>query len=111
MQTGGQKRVQLNQLSCGTHIFTDFRRELIAKTLFDLLKIAVAAAFASKFFFEFPKMVKLIMWFSIMAVAVVAILLAHRRSQRSDANGYGHCRDGEPVFDRIFPGHRSWDWN
>lgn len=40
-------------------IFTDFRRELIAKTLFDLLKIAVAAAFASKFFYEFSWPVKL----------------------------------------------------
>lgn len=28
-------------------IFTEYRRELVAKTLFDLLKIAVAAAFAS----------------------------------------------------------------
>lgn len=49
-------------------IFTDFRRELVAKTLFDLLKIAVAAAFASKFFFEFSSIVK------AGAVAIMVLL-------------------------------------
>ena len=56
-------------------IFTDFRRELIARTLFDLLKIAFAAALASKFFFDFPPVVKLWLWGGMGAMAIGAILV------------------------------------
>ncbi len=56
-------------------IFTDFRREMIARTLFDLVKIAAAAAFASKFFFDFPKVVQLMSAPGIVALGVVALLI------------------------------------
>ena len=56
-------------------IFTDFRRELLSKTLFDLFKIAVVAIFASKFFIEFPRMVQLIVVPGIVALGVVALLV------------------------------------
>ena len=54
-------------------VFTDFRRELIARTLLDLLKIFLAAALASKLFFEFRGVVKLCLWLAIMAFTVVGV--------------------------------------
>jgi len=39
-------------------VFTAFRREMLARTFFDLLKISMVAAFASQFFAEFPKVVQ-----------------------------------------------------
>jgi len=49
-------------------IFTDFRRELLARTLFDLLKISVVAVFASKFFLELPRMVQ-----SLIGIGMVGV--------------------------------------
>lgn len=54
-------------------IFTNFRREMIARTLFDILKLWVAAALASKFFLEFPFVVKFGMWVVMGALAVGGI--------------------------------------
>ena len=54
-------------------VFTDFRREMIARTLFDLLKIWVAAAFASKFFVDSPAVVKFFMSVSLMTLGGGAI--------------------------------------
>ena len=56
-------------------IFTDFRREMIAKTLFDLLKFWVAAALASKFFLDFPFVVKSGMWVVMVAFAAGGIFI------------------------------------
>lgn len=56
-------------------IFTDFRRELLAQTLFDLLKVAVAASLASKFFLEAPGMVQWIAGVGIVTLAAVAFFL------------------------------------
>ena len=54
-------------------MFTDFRRELIARTLFDLLKIGAAAAFASKFFLGSPRVVKWIMGLLLVVLTVMGI--------------------------------------
>ena len=54
-------------------IFTDFRREMIARTLFDLLKIAIAAAFAGKFFLEAPKMIQLFGGMIIVVLTLAAV--------------------------------------
>lgn len=56
-------------------IFTDFRRELLARTLFDLLKISVVAVFASKFFLELPRMVQLLIGVGMVGVAVFGFFL------------------------------------
>ncbi len=48
---------------------------MIARTLFDLLKVAAATALAGKFFFEFPTVVQLIVWVGIPGMTVVAIFV------------------------------------
>jgi len=58
--------------------FSDFRRILIAKTLFDLLKIAVAGALASKFFVEFPVLLRFALAGTIPLLLVSAILMCPR---------------------------------
>ena len=55
-------------------IFTDFRREMIARTLFDLLKIAVAAALASRFFVGFPRVVQLLVGLLMIAALASGVL-------------------------------------
>lgn len=59
-------------------IFTAYRRDLIARTSFDLLKIAVAGAFASKFFFEFTWLVKLGMVVIIATLGLLGFFLCPR---------------------------------
>jgi len=54
-------------------IFTDFRREKIADTLFDLFKIAIGAVVASKFFMESSKMVQFIGAMVIVALGTMAV--------------------------------------
>ena len=56
-------------------IFTNFRRTLIAKTLFDLLKIAVGGALASKFFVELPPRLRSALAISIPVLLLTAILV------------------------------------
>lgn len=52
-------------------IFTDYRRDLIAKTAADLLKVLFAGALAGRFFFEFLPQVR----FGLLAVGLVFGLL------------------------------------
>ena len=59
-------------------IFTDFRRTLIAKTLFDLLKIAIAGALASKFFVDFPGLLRWALVATIPTLLIVCILVCPR---------------------------------
>jgi hypothetical protein len=54
-------------------IFTDFRRELIARTAADLLKILFAAALASKFFLELSAALRI--GLSILSGILVAIVI------------------------------------
>jgi len=63
-------------------IFTDFRRTLIAKTLFDLLKIAVGGALASKFFVELPTLLRSALALSIPVLLVAAILVCPRDGRK-----------------------------
>ena len=59
-------------------IFTNFRRTLIAKTFFDLLKIAVAGALASRFFAEFPIVLRLVLAGVVPVLLILAILVCPR---------------------------------
>lgn len=63
-------------------IFTDFRREQIARTIFDVLKIVIAAAFASKFFFEFHPLVKIAMGLLMIALVVSGIGFCPRKKPK-----------------------------
>ena len=58
-----------------TRAWTDARRRIVAKTLFDILKIAVAATFASKFFAEFTTAVKVAMVGSTLIIAFTAFVI------------------------------------
>lgn len=60
-------------------IVTDYRRDLVARTAFDVLKIVVAAAFASRFFFEFAAVVKWVIGLLIVALAVGGFIAAPQR--------------------------------
>ena len=58
-----------------TKAWTDGRRRIVSKTLFDLLKIEVAAAYASKFFADFVTLVKAALIGIMIVTAVLAFLL------------------------------------
>ena len=60
-------------------IVTDYRRDLVARTAFDVLKIVIAAAFASRFFFEFATAVKWVVGLLIVALAVGGFITAPPR--------------------------------
>jgi len=55
---------------------------LIAKTLFDLLKIAVGGALASKFFVELPTLLRSALALSIPVLLVAAILVCPRDGRK-----------------------------
>jgi len=55
--------------------WTDARRRIVAKTLFDVLKIEVAAAYASRFFAEVPIRVKIALLSLMIVTAILAFLL------------------------------------
>ena len=63
-------------------IFTERRRDLIAKTLADLLKISVAGAVASKFFVEFPLRLRLVLGGVIPLILVMAILICPKDGRK-----------------------------
>ena len=63
-------------------IFTDFRRTLIAKTLFDLLKIAVAGMLASKFFAEFPLSLRVSLVMATFVLLIMGILICPRNGRK-----------------------------
>ena len=65
-------------------IFTEYRRDLVARTFFDLLKIAVAAAFASKFFVEFAWGVKVTLWGVIAALGLGGFFVSPRRPPKKE---------------------------
>ena len=55
--------------------WTDARRRILGKTLFDVFKLELAAIFASKFFVEFAPPVKWIMAAVTLATLVVALVV------------------------------------
>lgn len=59
-------------------LFTEYRRDLVARTFFDL-KIAVAAAFASKFFLGFTWPVQSILWLVITTLGVLGFVFCPRQ--------------------------------
>ena len=63
-------------------IFTEFRRTLIAKTLFDCLKIELAGALASNFFIELPRLLRFALGLSIPVLLVAAILVCPRDGRK-----------------------------
>jgi hypothetical protein len=58
-----------------TTIFTDKRRELLAKTLMDIAKIAIAAAFASEFFLKFVSWLRAIILLGLVASVGIGFLV------------------------------------
>ena len=58
-----------------TKAWTDARRRIVSKTLFDLFKIEVAASFASKLFAEFAMPIKLVVIGVMLLTVVVAFVL------------------------------------
>ncbi len=63
-------------------VFTERRRDLVAKTLADLLKIAVAAALASKLFIEFPAPARLALATVTPLLLVAAFLICPKNGQK-----------------------------
>ena len=63
----------------GRYLFSAYRRDLLARTCYDVLKIAFGAAFASKFFLEFAWTAKVAMCVVMLACALAGILLCPRR--------------------------------
>ncbi len=60
-------------------IFTDKRRELLAKTFMDIAKIFVAAALASEFFKKFPLWLRAILLASTIGLLTFATLVCPKR--------------------------------
>ena len=60
-------------------ILTPYRRDVLAKVIFDLFKISVGAAFASRFFADFRLVVKLIMVGAILILGLLGLLLCPKK--------------------------------
>ena len=60
-------------------IFTDYRKDLVARTLFDLLKIFIAAALASKFFHEFSFPVKMGIGAAMVTLAMLGLVFCPKQ--------------------------------
>jgi hypothetical protein len=56
-------------------IWSDARRRIIAKTVFDIFKIEVAAIFASKFFADFSLHVKVLIVLVMLSTALGGLLM------------------------------------
>lgn len=65
-------------------IFTEYRRDLLARTAFDLLKIFVATALASKFFFEFTGVVRIGLTLATVMVGVFGFLICPRKPPKKE---------------------------
>ena len=55
-------------------MFSPYRRDLIARTWFDLVKIALAGALASKFFVEFPRPVQISIGVIVVGLWVLGLV-------------------------------------
>ena len=55
--------------------WSDARRAILGKTLFDVFKLELAAVFASKFFAEFASPIKWIMVAALLATLVLALVV------------------------------------
>ena len=56
-------------------ILTPYRRDVLARTIFDIFKISVGAAFASRFFADFGLTVKLILAGAMLMLGLLGLLL------------------------------------
>jgi hypothetical protein len=65
----------ITAMSTKVDIFTGKRRELLAKTLMDIAKISIAAAFASEFFFKFAIWLRLLVLSAIIASLGIGFLV------------------------------------
>jgi len=70
----------------GDTVWTDARRRIVSKTLFDILKIEVGAAYASKFFAEFAIPVKIALIAVMIGTAGVAFTI-YPREEEGKTNG------------------------
>jgi len=63
-------------------IFTEYRRDLIAKTFFDLLKVAFAASFASRFFLEFGGWMRFGVIAAMLCLGLLGFLICPGKSPK-----------------------------
>lgn len=56
-------------------VFTERRRDLLAKTIMDIVKVAIAVAFASEFFFKFAIWLKVSLLISIILLIIIGFLV------------------------------------
>jgi len=63
------------ELMIGNTFWTEERRRVVSQTLFDVFKIEIGAAFASKFFIEFTAWVKALLTLVILATGFIAVLV------------------------------------
>ena len=61
---------------------TPYRRDVLAKVIFDIFKISVGAAFASRFFADFSLVVKLAMVGVILTFGLLGFFLCPRKSPK-----------------------------
>ena len=71
----GLRKNDILALMAVTKAWTDGRRWIVSKTLFDLLKIEVAAAYASKFFADVPTPIKAVLVGLMVGTAVAGFVL------------------------------------
>ncbi|MEW6096270.1 MAG: hypothetical protein AB1567_07065 [bacterium] len=63
-------------------VFTDKRRELLARTLMDITKIVIAAAFASEFFFKFAIWLRILLLCGIGLTVILGILVCPKDERK-----------------------------
>ena len=62
-------------------IVTETRRELLAKTMMDIAKIAIAGGFASEFFVKFNLLVRLFTGSGIVIVLVLGFFICPKKKK------------------------------
>jgi len=67
-----------------TAAWTDARRRTVAKTLFDLLKIEVAATYASNFFATLPIAAKVALSTLMLVTAVIAFFIHPKKRDEAE---------------------------
>ena len=63
-------------------LFSLYRRDLLGRMFFDLVKVGVGAALASRFFFEFGQLVQGLLIGSIFALGLLGLLVCPDKSLR-----------------------------
>jgi hypothetical protein len=68
-------------MTAKTDIFSGKRRELLAKTLMDIAKVTIAAAFASELFTKFSNLLRVLFAAGVLLVITVAFLVCPKTEE------------------------------